>query len=107
VVYQDLIADLNAVVADIHSTGTLRRIRDEGVYLVLSFAAKRTSEDFILVALGEHKSSMPRERWKSRCAKVQMALLIDLRFCGLRKASKDAVPGSQKIACLRPTFQPD
>jgi hypothetical protein len=61
-VHQDLIANLDAFVADIHSRGTLSRIRDECLYLVLRFAAKRTSEDLVLVALGKHDPSMPGER---------------------------------------------
>jgi hypothetical protein len=55
VVHQDLITNFDAFVADINVTGTLSRIRDECLYLVLGLAAKRTSEDFILVALGEHE----------------------------------------------------
>jgi hypothetical protein len=75
VVYQDPITNLDTFVTDINATGTVRRIRDECLYLVLGLAAKRTFEDLILVALEKHKSSMPRERRKSRFAKVQMALL--------------------------------
>jgi hypothetical protein len=54
----------------------------------LSFAAKGTSEDFILVALAEHDPSMARERWKSRCAKVQIGPLIELRLCGVGEDRK-------------------
>ena len=81
-IHQDFITNLDAFVADINAAGTLSRIRDEGVYLVLSLAAKRTS-DFILVALGEHDLSMPRDRRKSRCAKVEVGLLIEVRLCGV------------------------
>jgi len=43
----------------------------------LGLAAKRTSEDFLL-ALEKHKSSMARVWWKSRSAKVEIGLLIEL-----------------------------
>ena len=50
----------------------LRRIGDQGVNLVLVFAARRTSEDFNhFAALAEHDPSIARGRWKSRSAKVQ------------------------------------
>jgi hypothetical protein len=77
VVYQDPITNLDTFIANVDPPGSLRRIRDECVYMVLSFTAKRTSEDFILVALAEHDPSMARERRKSRSAKV---LLIKLTF---------------------------
>jgi len=75
VLFQDRIANLDALVADTDAVGTLRRIRDQGVYLVLGLAAKRTSDFILVVALGEHDPSMPGERRKSRFAKVQLALL--------------------------------
>ena len=88
VVHQDGIANLDTFVADIHPPGTLRRIRDECIHLVLGFAAKRTSEDFILAALEKHKPIMPRERRKSRSAKVQIRLLIELVLYGFNEDRK-------------------
>jgi hypothetical protein len=40
--------------------------------LVLRFAAKRTSDFILFVALAEHDPSMPRGRRKSRSAKVEV-----------------------------------
>jgi hypothetical protein len=72
VVVQDRVAHLDALVADTHAAGTIKRVGDKCVYLVLGLAAKRTSGDFIhLVALGKHESSMAREQRNSRSAKVQ------------------------------------
>src|SRR5260370_34081701 len=68
VLFQDRIASGDALVADEHTA--IGRIRDQRVYLVLRFAAKRTSEDFILMALAEHDPSMPGVQRKSRSAKV-------------------------------------
>jgi hypothetical protein len=72
VVYQDPTTNLDTFIADINATGTVRRIRDECIYLVLSFAAKRTSDFILVVALGKHDPSMARERRKSRFAKVEV-----------------------------------
>jgi hypothetical protein len=66
VLFQDRIANSDALVADEHMA--IGRIRDEGVYLVLSSTAKRTSGHFIL-ALAEHDPSMARDWRKSRCLK--------------------------------------
>jgi hypothetical protein len=72
VVFQDRIADGDTFVADTDAVGTLRWIRDQGVDLVLRFAAKRTSDFILFVALAEHDPSMPRDRRKSRFAKVEV-----------------------------------
>ena len=83
----------------------LRRIGDECLYLVLVFAAKRTSEDFNdLAALAQHDPSMARARWKSRSAKVQRGAAHRAKALRLNRASKDAAAGNQKMACLRATF---
>jgi hypothetical protein len=79
-VYQNLITNLNALVADIDSPGTLGWIRDECIYLVLGFAAKRTSDFILFVALAEHDPRMPGERRKSGFAKVLIGLLIGARL---------------------------
>jgi len=74
VLFQDRIADRDAYAADTDAVGRLRWIRDKYVYLVLGLAAKRTSEDYILLAaLEKHESSMASERRKSRFAKVESA----------------------------------
>jgi hypothetical protein len=84
----------------------LRRIGDECLYLVLVFAAKRTSEDFNhLAALAKHDPSMARGLWKSRSAKVQRGAAHRAKALRLSRGSKDAAAGSQKMACLRVTFQ--
>jgi hypothetical protein len=73
VVSEDRIADNDALVADVGAAGKLRWIGNERIYVVFGFAAKRTPEDLIvLAALENHESSMPGQRQKSRCAKVQI-----------------------------------
>jgi hypothetical protein len=99
VLFQDRIANGDALVADDHTA--IGRIRDQGVYLVLSFATKRTSEDFILfVALGEHDPSMPREWWKSRSAKVHYWAAHRAKTLRCSKASKDAALGTERLLAV-------
>jgi hypothetical protein len=97
VVYQDPVTDLDTFVTDINATGTVRRIRDECIYLVLGFAAKRTSDFILFVALAEHDPSMPRARRKSRCAKVEVGLLIEVRLCGVGADRKMLSPTAKRL----------
>jgi hypothetical protein len=71
VVFQNRIADFDAFVADIHAHGTLSRVCDERVHVVLGLTAKRASEDLI-VALEKHKLSMASAQRKSRFPNVQI-----------------------------------
>jgi hypothetical protein len=85
VLFQDRIANGDALVADEDAAGTLRRICDEGVYLIVAFAAEWTSGDFLLGAgLAEHDPSMARAQRKSRSANFPLALLIELKLCLVR-----------------------
>ena len=119
VVYQDPVTDLDAFITDVHPPGSIRRIRDECIYLVLGFAAKRTSDFILFVALGKHDPSMPREWWKSRFAKVLISLLIGVRLPFQRSIErccawkpKDRLPSviiSTRLNCasagLRPSWR--
>jgi hypothetical protein len=106
VLFQDRDAHFDALVADIHAAGTLGRIGNECVYLVLGFAAKRTSEDFILlVAFEKHESSMAGERPKSRSAKVQPGATLRAKVMWFQRSIERCYSRSRKIACLPIAFQ--
>jgi hypothetical protein len=61
VLFQDRIANGDALVADEDALGALGWIGDQCVNLILGSAAKRTSGDFLSYAtLAEHDPSMAR-----------------------------------------------
>jgi hypothetical protein len=106
VLFQDRIASGDALVADEDALGALGWIGDQCVNLILAFAAKRTSGDFLLRAwLAEHDPSMAKRAAEVQDPQVQIGAAHRAKALRFSNASEDAAPGSQKMACLRMTFE--